>query len=106
MRPVASMSASNAGATPSARRGMDVRTLGRTCHRKSWSCPEAAVCHQRRYTPGARRRIVPIMAPTERTPHASTGIPGLDQLLRGGLPRDRMHLIEGEPGAGKTTLAL
>ena len=42
----------------------------------------------------------------QNTPHASTGIPGLDQLLRGGLPRDRMYLIEGEPGAGKTTLAL
>jgi circadian clock protein KaiC len=39
-------------------------------------------------------------------PPVATGIPGLDQLLRGGLPRDRMHLIEGEPGTGKTTLAL
>ena len=39
-------------------------------------------------------------------PYASTGITGLDQLLRGGLPRERMHLIEGEPGTGKTTLAL
>lgn len=39
-------------------------------------------------------------------PYALTGIPGLDQLLHGGLPRDRMHLIEGEPGTGKTTLAL
>jgi circadian clock protein KaiC len=37
---------------------------------------------------------------------ASTGIPGLDQLLRGGLPGNRMHLLEGEPGTGKTTLAL
>jgi circadian clock protein KaiC len=46
------------------------------------------------------------MSPNQLTPHASTGIPGLDQLLGGGLPRDRMHLIEGEPGAGKTTLAL
>ncbi len=46
------------------------------------------------------------MSPNPLTPAASTGIPGLDQLLRGGLPRDRMHLIEGEPGAGKTTLAL
>ena len=45
-------------------------------------------------------------APTQLTPPASTGIPGLDQLLRGGLPRDRMHQIEGEPGTGKTTLAL
>ena len=37
---------------------------------------------------------------------ASTGIAGLDQLLRGGLPTRRMHLIEGVPGTGKTTLAL
>lgn len=37
---------------------------------------------------------------------ASTGIAGLDQLLGGGLPTRRMHLIEGEPGTGKTTLAL
>jgi circadian clock protein KaiC len=37
---------------------------------------------------------------------SSTGIPGLDQLLRGGLPSRRMHLIEGVPGTGKTTLAL
>ena len=46
------------------------------------------------------------MSPNQLTPQASTGIRGLDQLLRGGLPRDRMHLIEGEPGTGKTTLAL
>jgi circadian clock protein KaiC len=37
---------------------------------------------------------------------ARTGIEGLDTILRGGLPRDRMYLIEGDPGAGKTTLAL
>ncbi len=37
---------------------------------------------------------------------ASTGIAGLDQLLGGGLPTRRMHLIEGVPGTGKTTLAL
>lgn len=46
------------------------------------------------------------MSPSQLTPHAATGIPGLDQLLQGGLPRDRVHLIEGEPGTGKTTLAL
>jgi len=45
--------------------------------------------------------------PINRLPQqASTGIPGLDQLLHGGLPRDRMYMIEGEPGTGKTTLAL
>ena len=36
----------------------------------------------------------------------STGVPGLDTLLCGGLPADRLHLIQGRPGAGKTTLAL
>ena len=46
------------------------------------------------------------MSPSPLTPHAAIGIPGLDQILQGGLPRDRMHLIEGEPGTGKTTLAL
>ena len=35
-----------------------------------------------------------------------TGVPGLDEVLRGGLPRNRLYLLEGEPGAGKTTLAL
>jgi len=36
----------------------------------------------------------------------STGIAGLDLVLRGGLPRDRLYLVEGSPGSGKTTLAL
>jgi putative ATPase len=36
---------------------------------------------------------------------ASTGIPGLDLVLGGGLPRNRMYLVEGDPGSGKTTLA-
>ncbi len=37
---------------------------------------------------------------------ASTGIPGLDSILGGGFPRHRMYLVQGDPGAGKTTLAL
>lgn len=36
----------------------------------------------------------------------STGIPGLDQVLGGGFTRDRLYLVEGEPGSGKTTVAL
>jgi circadian clock protein KaiC len=41
---------------------------------------------------------------TERS--AATGIGGLDQVLLGGLTANRIYLIEGEPGAGKTTLGL
>jgi circadian clock protein KaiC len=37
---------------------------------------------------------------------ATTGIAGLDLILGGGLPRDRIYLVEGDPGVGKTTLAL
>jgi circadian clock protein KaiC len=36
----------------------------------------------------------------------STGVPGLDDVLNGGLPRDRLYLVDGNPGVGKTTLAL
>ncbi len=37
---------------------------------------------------------------------ASTGVPGLDSVLRGGLPRTCLYLVDGKPGVGKTTLAL
>src|SRR6185503_13314634 len=37
---------------------------------------------------------------------APTGIEGLDDILQGGLARNRLFLIEGVPGSGKTTLAL
>jgi circadian clock protein KaiC len=36
----------------------------------------------------------------------ATGVKGLDSILGGGLPRDRMYLVQGDPGVGKTTLAL
>ena len=37
---------------------------------------------------------------------ASTGIAGLDDITAGGWVRRRLYLVEGEPGSGKTTLAL
>ncbi len=52
------------------------------------------------------------MRPTAAAPtipeqeRASTGISGLDDVLGGGLPANHLYLIEGTPGAGKTTLGL
>jgi circadian clock protein KaiC len=40
------------------------------------------------------------------TPFVSTGITGLDTILEGGLTPHRIYLMEGLPGAGKTTMAL
>jgi circadian clock protein KaiC len=37
---------------------------------------------------------------------AATGIDGLDDVLGGGLTPNRLYLLEGVPGSGKTTLAL
>jgi riboflavin-specific deaminase-like protein len=39
-------------------------------------------------------------------PRASTGIPGLDYVLGGGFPTGHVYLVEGDPGSGKTTVAL
>jgi circadian clock protein KaiC len=44
-------------------------------------------------TPQTKRRV-------------STGISGLDDILDGGFPRGHLYLIEGDPGTGKTTIAL
>ena len=48
-----------------------------------------------------------VSASRNRNPkRIETGISGLDDVLAGGLPRDRLYLVEGNPGTGKTTLAL
>ncbi|RYX95720.1 MAG: circadian clock protein KaiC [Comamonadaceae bacterium] len=39
-------------------------------------------------------------------PFLSSGILGLDNILGGGLTKNRIYLIEGEPGTGKTTTGL
>lgn len=47
-----------------------------------------------------KRAAVPVM------PRATTGVPGLDPRLQGGFPLNRAILIHGEPGSGKSTMAL
>jgi len=42
------------------------------------------------------------LSATARTP---TGVPGLDEILGGGIPRGRVVLVVGGPGTGKTILA-
>lgn len=37
---------------------------------------------------------------------SATGVEGLDSVLHGGLPKNHLYLIQGDPGVGKTTLAL
>jgi circadian clock protein KaiC len=41
-----------------------------------------------------------------KSPRTCTGIPGLDNILCGGLTTNRVYLVEGSPGSGKTTMAL
>src|SRR6185436_12192360 len=48
---------------------------------------------------------MPNESPSHPSP-VSTGIEGLDFVLGGGFPANRLYLIQGDPGTGKTTLAL
>lgn len=51
--------------------------------------------------------IPPTHVPSTKTSvRETTGITGLDEVLNGGLPANRLYVIEGDPGSGKTTLAL
>lgn len=43
---------------------------------------------------------------SQATVQAAFGIPGLDDILSGGLEHDRVYLLEGNPGTGKTTAAM
>jgi circadian clock protein KaiC len=47
-----------------------------------------------------------ILGETLSHARVTTGIASLDYITAGGLPEHRMYVIEGDPGSGKTTLAL
>ncbi len=46
------------------------------------------------------------MSNLQKSTRLATGVPGLDDILSGGLPSGQMYLLEGDPGTGKTTLAM
>ncbi|MGV1911952.1 ATPase domain-containing protein [Agrobacterium vitis] len=46
------------------------------------------------------------MPPRKKAAIASTGIAGLDEILRGGLPLPNLFMLQGAPGSGKTTAAI
>ena len=48
----------------------------------------------------------PELPPASASGLVSTGVPGLDDVLGGGLTPARLYLVEGTPGAGKTTIAM
>jgi len=47
-----------------------------------------------------------VPSPLPQNLRLSTGIAGLDDIMGGGLMPGRLYLVEGTPGAGKTTLGL
>src|SRR5579872_1500523 len=69
--------------------------------RGCWTPARLSVC--KCWSLIGEQRMSTAATPSER---ASTGIPGLDDILGGGLSPNRLYLIEGTPGTGKTTLAL
>jgi len=42
---------------------------------------------------------------SEKIERVKTGVPGLDDILHGGIPRRNIVLISGGPGTGKTIMS-
>src|SRR5271166_458270 len=59
--------------------------------------PSTAAFPRRRGSLSAQDRVIIKKLPT--------GVPGLDEILGGGLPEFSFNIIAGAPGSGKTTLA-
>src|SRR6202142_1004149 len=59
--------------------------------------PSTAAFPRRRGSLSAQDRVIIKKLPT--------GVPGLDEILGGGLPEYSFNIIAGAPGCGKTTLA-
>ena len=51
-------------------------------------------------------KVSTVAKPTVSIELFATGIAGLDDILGGGLARNHLYLIEGDPGTGKTTIAM
>src|ERR1051325_8808128 len=56
--------------------------------------------------PTVPNRESPAESPNPELPKSPTGIPGLDEITRGGFPKGRPTLVCGGAGAGKTLLAI
>jgi circadian clock protein KaiC len=63
-----------------------------------------AIARGRLHSSLAQSHLRGIVNPIEAK--CSLGVPGLDDILCGGLPRNCLYLVEGQPGVGKTTLAI
>ncbi len=57
-------------------------------------------------TPAKEKHAPRAKTKTPAPARLATGSDGLDSVLEGGFPANRLYLVEGDPGTGKTTLAL
>src|SRR6187431_1679094 len=60
--------------------------------------PKRIRVHERAMTSDSKEPAVDLLVPS--------GTLGLDDVMRGGFTPDGLYLVEGDPGSGKTTLAL